>query len=45
MIANTAQVLNITDGNPFACFTVNITNTDGAVDATLTNLGILLQGK
>jgi hypothetical protein len=42
--ANTAQVLNITDGNPFASFTVNLSNTGGST-ANLTNLGILLQGK
>ena len=45
LTANTAQVLNITDGNPFASFTVQITNTDGSNAATLSNLGILLQGK
>ena len=45
LTANTAQVLNVTDANPFASFTVNITNTDGSVDATLSNLGILLQAK
>jgi hypothetical protein len=39
-----AQVLNITDGNPFASFTVNISNS-GLSTATLTNLAILLQGK
>ena len=44
LAANTAAVLNVTDGNPFASFTVNITNTDGAAAATLTNLAILLQG-
>lgn len=42
--ANTAGVLNITDGNPFASFTVNISNS-GGVAASLSNLGILLQGK
>jgi hypothetical protein len=42
--ANTAGVLNITDGVPFASFTVQITNSGGS-PATLTNLGILLQGK
>jgi hypothetical protein len=35
--------LNITDGNPFASFTVNISNTGGST-ANLTNVGILLQG-
>ena len=44
LIANTAQVLNITDGNPFASFTVDISNTGGST-ANLTNLAILLQGK
>lgn len=44
LVANTAQVLNITDGNPFASFTVEITNTGGST-ANLTNLAILLQGK
>jgi hypothetical protein len=44
LTANTAQVLNITDGNPFASFTVDISNTGGST-ATLTNLAILLQGK
>src|SRR5262245_24812 len=42
--ASTPAVLNITDGNPFASFTVQITNTAGS-PANLTNLGILLQGK
>lgn len=42
--AGVAQVLNITDGNPFASFTVDISNTGGGT-ANLTNLGILLQGK
>ena len=42
--ANTAGVLNITDGNPFASLTVNISNSGGS-PATLSNLGILLQGK
>ncbi|QEL14781.1 hypothetical protein [Limnoglobus roseus] len=42
--ANTAAVLNITDNNPFATFTVNVSNS-GGVAANLTNLGILLQGK
>ncbi len=42
--ANTAGVLNITDGNPFASFTVNISNSGGSA-ANLTNVGILLQGK
>jgi hypothetical protein len=42
--AGVPQVLNITDGNPFASFTVQITNT-GVVTANLTNLAILLQGK
>jgi hypothetical protein len=42
--ANTPAVLNITDGNPFAAFTVDISNTGGS-QATLSNLGILLQGK
>lgn len=42
--ANNPAVLNITDGNPFATFTVNISNTGGS-PATLSNLGILLQGK
>jgi hypothetical protein len=44
LIANTAGVLNVTDGNPFASFTVNITNTDVSNPAALTNLAILLQG-
>ncbi|QEH36512.1 hypothetical protein OJF2_50960 [Aquisphaera giovannonii] len=44
LTANTAAVLNITDGNPFASFTVDISNTGGS-QATLSNLGILLQGK
>lgn len=45
LTANTAAVVNITDGLPFASFTVQITNTDGTNPATLTNLAILLQGK
>jgi hypothetical protein len=44
LTANTAQVLNITDGNPFASFTVNLSNSSGST-ANLSNLGILLQGK
>lgn len=44
LTANTPAVLNITDGNPFATFTVDISNTGGS-QATLSNLGILLQGK
>lgn len=42
--ANNPAVLNMTDGNPFASFTVQITNTAGS-PADLSNLGILLQGK
>jgi hypothetical protein len=45
LTASTAQVLNITDGYPFASFTVNISNTSGSTTANLTNLGILLQAK
>jgi hypothetical protein len=44
LAANIAQVLNVTDGNPFASFTVDISNTGGST-ANLTNVGILLQGK
>jgi hypothetical protein len=44
LTANAPAVLNITDGNPFASFTVNISNS-GGIPATLSNLGILLQGK
>ena len=36
-------VCNVTDGNPFASYTVTITNT-GASPANLTNLAILQQG-
>jgi hypothetical protein len=43
LTATTAGVCNVTDGNPFASFAVTITNTGGS-SATLTNLGILLQG-
>ena len=43
--ANAPAVLNITDGNPFASFTAQITNTSSSTAATLSNLGILLQGK
>ena len=42
LTANTAQVCNITDGNPFASFTVTISNTGGST-ATLSNLAILQQ--
>jgi hypothetical protein len=42
LAANTAQVCNVTDGNPFASYTVTITNTGGST-ATLTNLAILQQ--
>ncbi|MCE9565840.1 MAG: hypothetical protein K8U57_27765 [Planctomycetes bacterium] len=44
LVANTAQVLNVTDGNPFASFTVDISNSAGSA-ASLTNVGVLLQGK
>jgi hypothetical protein len=44
LVANTALTVNITDGNPFASFTVDISNSAGSI-ANLTNLGILLQGK
>jgi len=44
LTANIAATLEITDGNPFASFTVDISNTGGS-PATLSNLGILLQGK
>src|ERR1700735_100306 len=37
LTANTAQVCNVTDGNPFASYTVTITNSGGST-ATLTNL-------
>jgi hypothetical protein len=45
LVANTAQVVNITDGVAFATFTVNISNSSGSTAATLSNVGILLQGK
>ena len=44
LTANTAQVLNVTDGYPFASFTVTITNSSGSA-ATLSGLGILLQAQ
>jgi hypothetical protein len=44
LAANTPATLEITDGNPFASFTVDISNTGGST-ANLTSLGILLQGK
>lgn len=43
LMANTAQVCNVTDGNAFASYTVTITNTGGST-ATLTNVAILQQG-
>jgi hypothetical protein len=42
--ANTPAIVNITDGNPFSSFTVDVSNSSGT-PATLSNVGILLQGK
>lgn len=43
LVAVTALNVNVNDGLPFQSFKVTITDTDGAVDATLSNFGILLQ--
>jgi hypothetical protein len=42
LTGGTAGVCNVTDGNPFASYTVTITNTGGGT-ANLTNLAILQQ--
>jgi hypothetical protein len=44
LTASAPQVLNVTDGNPFASFTVDISNSNGS-QASLSNLGILLQAR
>jgi hypothetical protein len=41
LTANTAAVVNVTDGNPFAAIQITITNTSGST-ATLSNLAVLL---
>lgn len=43
LVAATALNVNVNDGLPFQSFKVTIANGDGAVDAALTSLGILLQ--
>lgn len=41
IVANTAEVLKVTDGVPFASFKVQITNTSGTTAATLSNIAAL----
>lgn len=42
LAAGVASVLNVIDGNPFASFTVEVTNTGSAV-ADLSNFGLLIE--
>jgi hypothetical protein len=40
--AATAGVLTVTDGKPFATFTVEITNTNGSLSTTLSSIAALM---
>lgn len=42
LAAGVANVLNAVDGNPFASFTVEVTNS-GSAAATLSNFGLLIE--
>lgn len=41
LVANTAEILKVTDGVPHACFKVQITNTSGTTAATVSAIAAL----